>query len=478
MKLPITGPMYQHASQDVSFQKCINMFLADAGPNGRGENGVLLHSPGLKSLGNVSGKSEVRAVINYQDEKLYCVIDDTAYVITFDEDALSMTFASMGTLNTSTGPVSWAINPTQVMLVDGSSSGYIITVSSDTIADIADADFTGGDTVVFMDSYFLYNTPDASTMFATAQNDGTNITATDVATAEGHPDEILALKVFKNELWVFGQVSIEIWWDEANATGFPFSKRVSASMDLGCGAAHSVQVVDNGLCWLDNRGYVVYTPSYAKPGIISTPAINQEIQNMETISDAIAFTYTDRGGMFYQITFPTEEKTFVYDFITQTWHEKAYWTQDDAFTRHKVNSHVRYKNWELVGGYNDGTIYILDAKTYTDGGDPIHRVRTTAHINDEFRLLTIYDLELHLESGKGLVTGTGSDPQIMMRYSNDGGFTYSNELARSIGKIGEYSKRVRWNALGAAREWLFEFRFTDPIPFTIVDASISAESGE
>ena len=462
-------------SQDVNFQKCINLFIADAGPQGRGENGVLVYTPGLKSLGSVSGKNEVRAIINHNDDKLYCVIDDTAYVITFDEDALSMTFVSMGTLNTTTGPVSWDINPTQVMLVDGSSSGYIITIATDTLATISDADFTGGTQVRFMDSYFIYNTPDAATMFATALNDGTSVDALDVATAEGSPDKLVGIAIDKRELWAFGQQSVEIWYDAANASGFPFSRREGAWIDYGCGAAHSIVKMNNGLTWLDSRGYIVHAQGY-QPQIISSPAISKEINAMCTTSDALAYSYMDRGSLVYVITFPTEEKTFAYDFTTERWHEKAYWTQDDSFTRHKANCHVRYKNFELVGSHDSGEIYSLSHLYFDDAGDAVHRVRTTAHFNDEFYFVTIYNLELHLEAGKGLVTGTGSDPQIMMRYSNDGGYTWSNEISRSIGKIGEYSKRIRWNNLGSAREWLFEFRFTDPIPYTIVDASIDVES--
>lgn len=472
MKLPITGPTYQHSSQDVNYQKCINLFLSDAGPLGRGETGVLVHTPGLKSIGSVSGKSEVRALFNHNNEKLYCVMDNTVYLITFNEDALTATFGSIGTIATSTGAIGWAINPTQIMLVDGSSSGYIITVATDTLALITDVDFTGGTTVCFIDSYFVYNTPGAATMFATKLNDGTDINALDVATAEGRPDDLVAVLTDKREVWAFGTLSTEFWYNAANASGFPLSRRDGAFMDIGCGAAFSAIQINNGVCWLDNRGFIVFASGYA-PQVISSPAMAREMNSYTTLSDATAFSHMDRGHLFYVISFPTENKTWAFDFVTEQWHERAYFNHDDSFERHKANCHVRWKNWEFVGGKDDGNVYILHHSYYDDAGDPIHRLRTTAPFNDEFRRTTIHTLELQLETGKALSTGTGSNPQLMMRYSNDGGYSWSNEAVASLGAIGEYAKLVRWTNLGGAREWMFEFRFTDPIPFTILDASIN-----
>ena len=473
MQLPIVGPSYKHASQDINWQRCINMFLTSSGPDGRGKT-ALLPTPGLSSIVS-SGGSEVRAIMAHGDN-LYAVIDNTCYTLTFDTDAISGTLSSIGTLSTSSGPISWDINPTQIMIVDGSTNGYIITVATDTFAAISDADFTGGVTVVFFDSYFIYNTPDASTMYATALNDGSDITATDFGTAEGKPDKLVGLAVDKRELWAFGEKTVEIWYDAANSTGFPFSRREGAYVDLGCSAAHSIVNIDNTLVWLDHRRYVVQAQGY-NPVVLSDEAVSKEFQTYKTVNDAIAYEYVDRGHLFYIITFPTEKKTWAYDLLTGSWHERAYFDQNDNFTRQRQNCHLKYKSFDLVGDYTNGNIYHMSSDYYDDNGDPIHRLRTTSHQNMEFAKISVSEVALHMESGKGLVTGTGNDPQVMLRYSNDGGYTWSHELPRSIGKLGEYDKQIRWNRLGMAREWLFEFRISDPIKFSIIDASVRISGG-
>jgi len=68
----------------------------------------------------------------------------------------------------------------------------------------------------------------------------------------------------------------------------------------------------------------------------------------------------------------------------------------------------------------------------------------------------------------------GTDPQVMLRFSNDGGKTWINQPQRSAGKIGEYTKRIRWNRLGCARRRVFEVSVTDPIPWKLVGAYLTA----
>ena len=474
MELKISGPAYEVASQVANFQKCINMFPSSTGPDGRGTS-CLLPTAGKKTLVASSGK-EVRALILFNDT-IYTIIDNSFYKVTFNEDALTMTLSSvLGTLATSTGPVSVARNPTQIMIVDGSTTGYVHTVSTDIFTTLDDADFTGGKMVVFMDSYFIYNTPNAATMFTTASNNGLAISALDVITAEGKPDKLVGLAVDKRELWAFGETGVDIYYDAANATGFPFTRREGAFIDQGCAAAYSILNHDNTIYWLDNRGFVVRAEGYGLK-VISTEAVNLAINSYRVITDAIATSSVEYGHLFYILTFPTENKTWAYDSLTGMWHERASFTAGDVFIRDRINCHIRYKQYEIGGDFANGKIYLISNNYYDDAGEPIHRIRVTSHQQAEFNQIGVNTLELALEVGKGTVTGTGSDPQIMMRYSNDSGYTWSHELTRSLGKLGEYSTRVHWNRLGTARKWLFEFRITDPIKFAILDASADVDGG-
>jgi hypothetical protein len=78
------------------------------------------------------------------------------------------------------------------------------------------------------------------------------------------------------------------------------------------------------------------------------------------------------------------------------------------------------------------------------------------------------------EPGVGLATGQGADPQAMLRWSNDGGATWSNENWRSIGKGGEYRARAIWRSLGRARDRVYELTVTDPVKRVIVGMELKA----
>ncbi len=473
-KITLTGQSYEHPSRDANYQRCINLF-----PSPTGDEKVpatQLHTSGLSTLVDLGGGS-VRALMPF-DSKLYAIVDNTIYVITLAVDNNSATSSSIGTTHESSGRISWARNPTQIMIVDGTTNGYIITAATNTLTQITDPDFTGGTTVDFIDSYFVYNTPSGSTMYSTTINNGSSVNALDVATAEGSPDKLLGLTVYRNEIWALGERSAEVWYDAANVTGFPFSVRGGALVDIGTSAPHSACRANNNLLWLDDRRFVVMISGYT-PTVVSTPAVSAKFQSYTTVSDAFGFAFKDRGQFFYQLTFPTEGKTWCYDLDGKMWHERSYRNPAmDIDTRHLANCYTNFNNMNLVGAYNSGKIYKMSGDYYDDAGDPIVRIRTTSHYTTELKQFSFNSLELHAETGKGTVTGTGSDPQITMRYSNDGGYSWSHHMARSLGKIGEYGKRVRWNRLGSGREWIFEFTYVEPTPLGLMElyAEIEGEA--
>jgi hypothetical protein len=79
----------------------------------------------------------------------------------------------------------------------------------------------------------------------------------------------------------------------------------------------------------------------------------------------------------------------------------------------------------------------------------------------------------------GLPTATGIDPQVMLRWSDDGGHTWSNEHWRSMGKTGEWGRRVIWRRLGMTlklRDRVYEVSGTDPIKIAIMGAELNVSA--
>jgi hypothetical protein len=241
---------------------------------------------------------------------------------------------------------------------------------------------------------------------------------------------------------------------------------------------------------------------------VSTHAVEQSLVD-KTISDAIAWTYQIEGHEFYVVTFPSADLTWVYDLASQAWHKWLSFSNGE-FHRHRSNCGTNFAGNIFIGDYENGMLYKLSNTVYTDNGEPIRRLRRAPHLTtdlqrqyfDEFQiqfqpgvglagndptitleaLLTESGDELLTESGDDLLasvaTTQGVDPQAMLRWSNDGGSTWSNEHWSSIGRIGRYQNRAIWRRLGMARDRIFEVSISDPVKAVIVSANLKASVGD
>jgi len=115
---------------------------------------------------------------------------------------------------------------------------------------------------------------------------------------------------------------------------------------------------------------------------------------------------------------------------------------------------------------------------YTEGGNPIRRLRRTPHIVSDFQREYFEELQIQFQPGVGISTGQGENPQAMLRWSNDGGSTWSNEHWTGIGRMGKYQNRAIWRRLGMARDRVWEVSVSDPVKAAIVSANLKASAGD
>jgi hypothetical protein len=193
------------------------------------------------------------------------------------------------------------------------------------------------------------------------------------------------------------------------------------------------------------------------------------------ITDAIGFCYTQEGHAFYVLTFEALDKTYVFDITTGQWHRRGYWSDTEQHrVKYIYQTYFNGKNY--VGDRDAAKVYELSLDTYTDNGSVIRRERTAQHIHSDRKRLYFQSFELDMDRGQGLVTGQGSDPQIMLQYSDDGGETWSNEHWTDSGEKGKYKTRVLWRRLGYSRDRVFKVAVTDPVKSNIVGATVQVEA--
>jgi hypothetical protein len=76
------------------------------------------------------------------------------------------------------------------------------------------------------------------------------------------------------------------------------------------------------------------------------------------------------------------------------------------------------------------------------------------------------------------INSTTTFPQAMLRWSNDGGSTWSREYWVTIGQLGKYRNRAIWRRLGTARDRIFEVSITDPVNAVIISSNLKLSEGE
>lgn len=376
----------------------------------------------------------------------------------------------IGGLLTTTGRVWMEYNLVHVMIVDGV-NGYIATTSA--VTKITDTDFPTPGSLAFMDSYYIVHEKDTQKFFHSALLDGTDWDALDYSSAEGLPDNIVTVFADHRELWLFGEESTEPYYNSGDAD-LTFARVSGAFIEAGCAAKYTPAKVDNSMVWFSHMGQVVRADGYV-PKIISTRKLERLWKDF-TWSTAEALSFNYEGHWFYQLTFPDDDRSFVYDAATGMWHERCY-GEPQRLHRSLASCYVKHSGLHLVGSRRDGKIYEMKSDVYTDGGESICRILEASSADKECRDVFFNELEIKFSSGHADQTGQGSDPQVMLQWSDDRGNTWGSEVWSSIGKVGEYLNKVLWHRLGHSSDRMWRLTLTDPVNPLIVAVRLGARLG-
>lgn len=471
MKIPFVGPSYNVEAIIFDCQRSINLYpiLSESGTSK--SVSALRRTPGLKLFATSPGGPS-RGSISSTSGRGFLVTGQ--YFIEVNTDGSTTT---RGTLNTQSNRVSIAENNTQIMVVDGR-DGWIFNKNTNAWTQIIDADFPVTSYVTHQDGYFIVIEDGTQDMWISAIGDGMTWGALDFTTVESSPDNLTLVLSDHENLWCAGNRSIEVY-QNTGAANFPFERIPGAVIQTGCEAPFTFQKFANSVAWLgtDEQGQgVVWIADGYSAKRISTAAIEKRISSIGNFTTAYAFVYHEQGHLFYCLQIQGLDTTLCCDASTDySWHERMYKNPDtNSMELHRAACFLFLNKKNYVGDRADGRIYEMSLKYYADDGDALVWKRVSPHVADEKKLLTFSSFELDMEVGVGLATGQGNDPQISLRYSDDGARTWSSELWRTLGKVGNYFTRVVWRQLGCGRDRVFEVSGSDPVFVQLNEATINA----
>lgn len=462
------GPAYTAPSLSVNHQRCVN-FLVEVDNTQAKTPTALYGVPGLRDLANFSGGA-TKNYIEVNGEMYGCVGQTFGRI-----ESDLVTFSGLGSFS-GTARVTMVDNGLQVLVIDGL-SGFVYDIAANTWTQITDPGFVYGATqATYQDGYGIVALPDSQQFGISGIYDFLSWSAIDFASAEGLPDNVSTVISNHRILHVFGAQTLELWYNSGDSA-FPFQRIDGAFYDIGCSAPYSAAVADDSVFWLGNNvqgALAVFRMEGQTPKRISTVALENELVRYSRVDDAFGIGLDIRRHPIYMLVFPTEGKTWCFDAHSGSWFEWLEWVAPE-FNRTRINCFAKAFGKLLVGDYRDGRMYEMSLDVFDNGGDPMRSLRVCPYIWRNGDRLFHKRLEIFTEPGVGLTpTGYGHDPEMSLRWSDDG-FTWSNEVTRPIGALGEYGKRVVFTRLGSARNRLYEVAIDAPVKRVILGAALEVD---
>jgi hypothetical protein len=483
--IPFVGASYTMDALDISSQACKNMYLEVYDDGNTKVPKSLRSSPGLDLFASQTGGAfpvnddwKMRSLYTASSGDFFAVCGST--VSTFTGSGVE---SGKFSLNSGATPDDQGIvrcadslssdqSTTNVLFVDGSNTPKYYDTTAGTATEVTDTGYPDGAThVANIDGFFIVNKPNTVQCVYSAVNDPSSWNTTNTLAKEGSSDHVTALIANNRRLWVFGSQSYEVFRNTGNSNN-QFLRIEGTYHDFGIEAPDSLAEDGDNIYWLGSNksGFgKIYQSRGFDAFPISTVPLEREIQEYTTTSDAEGFCYQQDGHKFYQLTFPSENKTWVYDSTTGAWHEKYYLNPTTSVEeRHRARVSAFFNGNNYVGDWQNNNIYSFEQTTYTDNGDTIIRERIGPVVWNNLDRVYYNSIEFDLESGVGAATGQGSSPLLQLRWSNDGGHKWSNWYYMDMGAIGKYSTRVRRERLGQSRKRVFHIRYSEPTKFTVL----------
>lgn len=478
----LKGGFYQGRSVIANAQRCLNLYPEKNAEDAPSPYTMYL-TPGLTILraqsaadGPAAGVS--RGGFTASNGDAFCVVGRTIYFV----DA-AFRFNALGTLvDDLTTPVSMQDNGIDLVIVDGTDLGYTVNLTTYAFAQITDPNFFGADKVDYIDTFLVFNLPGTRTWYSSDSN-SVSFNALALANKTGLPDLLQSIICMHREVWLLGtRWSTEVWYD-AGTSPFPFQLSPGVFMEQGCVAKYSICKNDLMIFWLSRDKDGLATVFMGQPGgkvtRISTPAIAAllSVYDGDVLSSVIGMTYKQQDHVFYMINLP--DRTLSFDVSESLWHERAYINDDGEEECVRYNWTTLMHNQVVCGDRETGALYKLDLGAYTDinpttgEASPITRRRGFPAIVLDGDQASFPMFRAFMQTGEADQSLEDLDVQVWLRWSQNGGRTWGQPVAQSLGKVGEYMTQPQWRQLGVSRDMVFELFWSMPANTALLSAFIT-----
>lgn len=487
-RVALNSGAYQARSLIANAQRSLNLYLEKNPPETEPPVPFTIYPrPGLKLLVRAPTFGIGRNVYCDSQGNGYMVAGQTVYYI---DPNFNLT--ALGTIAAGTSIISMSDNGTTILLLDGTTAGYTIDIQSRAFATINDVAFFGGNWVNYIRTVFAINRPGTREFYISGSN-ALTWDALDFGIKTSSADPLVAAVALNDQLWLLGTKKGEVWYFSGDVN-FPFQQLPNVVIEHGVAATYSIGQSDKFLFWLtadkDGKPWIARGAADYSVIKISTFAMDDEIRKYAKWSDAVGYCYQIFGHTFYQIDFPSADKSWVYDLsLMQTGNEwNQYSSIDINGKHHRLNGFLSayMYNMNVMIDWKTGDLYAFDPETFTDNTNPIVCIRGFPHIGANGNEVSYPGFTADMDVGEVpdmLLDDDGSVrtspwaagfspafgpfleqgvPIVTARFSNTRGASFGNKRPRSLGTTGQYGQILKWDSFGIARDGVFELEWAVP----------------
>jgi hypothetical protein len=511
MQFDIVGGSYQNKYISMNAQRTINFYIHKQLMEG--ETDKFQHSlqptPGLLNLVDTT-RTYLRGIFvarTLTKERCFVAADNYLYELLSNDTVTSL--GQMSNMTSDSSTVYFACNSENQVMISNTSASYIFDMDTDTLTQITDTDFPANPTsLAYLQGYFIVAA--GGRVYYSDLLNGLSWNASSFFTPSAYADKTIAAVVWRDDIHCFGTESIEIYINDGSS---PFSKQDRSTINVGLVSVDSLKVFHDGIIFLGrmNKGE---TKVYFYNGQTCTPLspfsvdwgmnesaavtssdtpvlwnnLNTYFWNNWTVAynnGIISFDdtyaelqYSKDGHIFYYLTVPYTSTTYVFDILTQEWTERQSLNpnnnEQDVFRgKHMTN----FLNRNIFTDIYTGKLMRESFSIATELDSQITRTRISAINSKDKKYISIYDFELDMTLGVGLIATPATAANVKFYYSRNGGNTYSAVSNLSTGTSGQFTARPRLTKLGTARDWVFKLVVTDAANLAINSSFITGMVG-
>lgn len=399
-------------------------------------------TPGYELLFSVFPSLEGRGlIVSNLLNAVVAVIGDK--LIRFDKD----TYQELGTIEGETGLVDIVENQSQTngqICINDGTNLFVYNVQTANVAKIA-VGFEIQD-ITYQDTYFIAAQKDTNKFYIT--DDATTWPADQFSIIDS---TIVAIRSFKEKLYVFGKEKTAIFYD-TGAASFPFQKNILNSFVYGTSAKGSVSVGENYIAWLGSNSKtspVMVVSDGSDPVPFTTNGIDNELDELTMPNECESFFYQINNHVFYQINFTNEDDnlSLCYDFSTKIFTRLV----DKRFNLHPVKAIARFNNTYFALTRDGGNVYEFSSEIFTFDTNIVPRVVMSKSIEYQDKNFSIPRLQIYPEQGDNK-----KEVKLQLSISRDRGRTFNLNKEKTFVETAERKALMHFDRLGAARFWAFK----------------------